>query len=306
MATFTTATTAVDKYTFTGSVSNTLFLQFQRNMQRGDFFDGGAGTDKIQIRSSMAGEEDFDVRGITFRSFEQLSYYPMSGMDMPGSVKFNSSQFGTDAQGNALISNSLFVIGSNFSPTDTQKIYIYVDSGHNDFSARAWTFAGWATGKDILKVYGSSGHNELSGSSMADTLMGNAGDDVLRGNNGNDTLTGGAGEDTMFGGSGRDVFDFNSRTESGPSAALSDYIYDFARGYDDIDLSSIDASTRSAGNQAFKFIGSQGFHKVAGELHYRHSGSSTLVEGDINGDATADFQIELRGKITLSATDFIL
>ena len=74
MATFTTATTAVDKYTFTGSVSNTLFLQFQRNMQRGDFFDGGAGTDKIQIRSSMAGEEDFDVRGITFRSFEQLSY----------------------------------------------------------------------------------------------------------------------------------------------------------------------------------------------------------------------------------------
>lgn len=306
MALFTTATAAVDNYTFTGDAANTLFLQFQRYMQSGDFFDGGDGIDKIQIRSSMAGEENFDVRGVTFHSFEQLSYYPMSGMDMPGSVKFKSSQFGADAQGNALISNSLFVIGSNYSATDTQKIYVYVDGADSDFSAKLWKFAGWASGKDVLKVYGSSGDNEISGSSMADTLLGSAGDDVLRGNAGNDTLTGGSGQDTMYGSSGRDIFDFNSAAESRNSAALRDFIYDFTRGSDDIDLSSIDASTRVSGNQAFKFISSHQFHKVAGEVHYRYEGTDTVIEGDTNGDAKADFQIELRGKIALSSADFIL
>ena len=46
-------------------------------------------------------------------------------------------------------------------------------------------------------------------------------------------------------------------------------------GTDTINLSGID-NTRSSGNQAFSFIGSDRFHKVAGELHtYRLADGNT-------------------------------
>jgi hypothetical protein len=35
-------------------------------------------------------------------------------------------------------------------------------------------------------------------------------------------------------------------------------------------------------------------------------GGVTLVEGDVNGDGKADFQIELSGLHTLTGADFIL
>ena len=35
-------------------------------------------------------------------------------------------------------------------------------------------------------------------------------------------------------------------------------------------------------------------------------GDKTIIEGDINGDKIADFQIELTGLKTLAASDFIL
>lgn len=306
MATYTTATAGIDHYTFTGTASNTLYLQRQSYMQPGDYFDGGAGIDNIQIRSSMAGEENFDVRGITFRSFEQLSYYPMGGMAMPGSVTFTSDQFGIDGEGNALISNALKIIASGFNATDFQRVKVYMASGDSAFDAHAWSFIGWTSGKDTIHVFGSAGANTIAGSNMADTLAGGFGADVLRGGGGNDRIMGGAGRDILGGGAGRDVFDFNLAAETGKTADTRDVISDFARGSDDIDLWHIDASPR-AGNQAFKFIGAQAFHGVAGELHFRFEGpATTIVEGDINGDRVADFQIELKGHLTLTGADFIL
>ena len=68
----------------------------------------------------------------------------------------------------------------------------------------------------------------------------------------------------------------------------------------------LDASTKKAGNQAFAFIGTQGFHHQAGELHYLKSGANTIIEGDVNGDGKADFQIGLTGLKTLTSTDFLL
>lgn len=53
-------------------------------------------------------------------------------------VKFKSNQFSTDAQGHALISNNLLVIGSNYSRIDTQKSYVYAHGGDSDFSAKLW------------------------------------------------------------------------------------------------------------------------------------------------------------------------
>lgn len=306
MALYTTATAGIDTYTFTGADNNTLYLQKQAFMQAGDFFDGGEGTDKIQIRSSMAGEENFDVRGMTFESFEQLSYYPMSGMDMPGVVVFSSNQFGTDGSGNALISDSLFVIGSNYSPTDTQRIKVYMTAGDLEFDASGWTFTGWASSRDSIEVKGTAYGETIEGSRMADKLSGAGGTDILIGNGGGDIIAGGRGHDIMTGGSGRDTFDFNRLSEIGKAPGARDIITDFKRRSDDLDLSGLDASSRKAGNQEFDFIGRKGFHKVAGEVHYRFEGSSTIVEGDTNGDGKADFQIEIQRHVSLASGDFIL
>ena len=83
-------------------------------------------------------------------------------------------------------------------------------------------------------------------------------------------------------------------------------ITDFQHTLDDIDLSTIDARSTVAGNNAFAFIGTNAFTGAQGQVHYRYEGTNTIVEGDVNGDQAADFQIQLNGHLTLSAIDFVL
>lgn len=85
----------------------------------------------------------------------------------------------------------------------------------------------------------------------------------------------------MTGGADRDVFDFNLVSETGKSASTRDVIRDFRVGEDKIDLSTIDANSRSNGN-------------------------TTIVYGDVNGDKVADFQIELSGLMRVNVSDFLL
>jgi Ca2+-binding RTX toxin-like protein len=151
-----------------------------------------------------------------------------------------------------------------------------------------------------------------AGNALANILTGNAAANTLSGSDGNDTLVGGAARDTLAGGLGKDIFDFNTLTESGKTTTSRDVITDFLHLNDRMDLKTLDASTKVAGDQAFKLIGTAAFHKLAGELHYTQSNltgtvnDKTIVEGDTNGDGKADFQIELTGLKTLTVADFIL
>ena len=123
-------------------------------------------------------------------------------------------------------------------------------------------------------------------------------------------LTG--GRDVMTGGLGHDVFDFNRIGETGKTGATRDVITDFTHGQDKIDLFDIDAKQGTVKNDAFKFIGTHDFHHVKGELHdfkINNPGKAhdyTIVEGNVNGDGNADFQIALKGLIALTKGDFIL
>lgn len=71
--------------------------------------------------------------------------------------------------------------------------------------------------------------------------------------------SGGAGSDVLEGGDGTDRFDFNALIDSGTAANTRDAINGFAHLGDLIDVASIDASAGLAGNNAFSFIGSNGF-----------------------------------------------
>ncbi|UYO01487.1 MAG: M10 family metallopeptidase C-terminal domain-containing protein [Devosia sp.] len=166
--------------------------------------------------------------------------------------------------------------------------------------------------KDILK--GGSGKDQLFGGTNVDNLYGGSGQDVLNGGSNNDILRGGTGKDLLTGGTGRDTFVFKSVAEasSSPKASARDVITDFTSGQDKIDLSAIDANSVSSGNQAFSFRSAEGadFTGAKGQLIWDQFGSGstarTIIQGDINGDKVADFQIELTGHIDLSASDFIL
>lgn len=158
-------------------------------------------------------------------------------------------------------------------------------------------------GADFLA--GGGGNDILLGGGGNDKLLGGNGDDILDGGAGKDILVGGRGADTLTGGAGADMFVFSSRHDS--PVNTPDVITDFSRSQGDrIDLRAIDANTKSAGDQAFKFIGTDGFHKKAGELRYEKRSGDTFVLADVNGDGKVDFSIALDASINLKAGDFIL
>jgi serralysin len=142
----------------------------------------------------------------------------------------------------------------------------------------------------------------------AENLSGGGAGEKLYGNAAANVLTGGGGKDTLFGGAGRDRFDFNAVSES-PRSSARDVIADFVGGQDRIDLSTIDANGSLSGSGAFSFLSAKGaaFNRDEGQLRwFQEAGSRTIVEGDVNGDGIADFQIELTGLHTLRSGDFIL
>ena len=163
-----------------------------------------------------------------------------------------------------------------------------------------------------VTVTGTNSADSCNGGDGDDVLLGLAGRDVLDGGAGFDVLVGGRGKDILTGGADGDVFEFDRINETGRIGATRDVITDFHRHDDVIDLFAIDAMTGLSGDQSFTFIGRAGFHHVAGELHavrFNFSGTArdvTIVEGDINGDGRADFQIELKGLLSLTKADFIL
>lgn len=158
-------------------------------------------------------------------------------------------------------------------------------------------FFTWDDGVDALRIAGTKGADSLIGSFVTETLFGGKGRDLFTSHDGDDT------------------FDFNSIFDS-LKGAKRDVISDFSvgddasGGLDDdlIDLKTIDANSLRHGNQAFHLIAATNFHHKAGELMVKYNSANdiTLVQGDIDGNGKADFQIELTGQKGLTALDFIL
>jgi hypothetical protein len=88
-----------------------------------------------------------------------------------------------------------------------------------------------------------------------------------------------------------------------------DEILDFATN-DKIDLSAADANSLAGGDQAFTFIGSAAFAATgagsAGELRAFDAGGGVWhVEGDTDGNGTADLVIAVTTDHALVSTDFV-
>jgi Ca2+-binding RTX toxin-like protein len=108
-----------------------------------------------------------------------------------------------------------------------------------------------------------------------------------------------------LGGTGKDIFDFNETSESGTNEETADFIADFSKFNDRLDLSGIDARALTNANDAFQFIGQTAF-SAPGQVRVYISGFDTIVEVNTNGNSGAEMVIVVNGKWTLAAADFIL
>jgi Ca2+-binding RTX toxin-like protein len=205
----------------------------------------------------------------------------------------------------------------SFSVTTSGTYFLSAQGDGASVGAYSLTMAGveadrilnGTTGNDSLNggggndsLNGQAGNDRLQGLAGNDSLAGLAGADSLDGGAGNDWLIGGAGRDVLTGGTGADLFRFTALADSAVGTNR-DVITDFTRGEGDrIDLSWIDANTRFAGDQAFAFIGTASFTRVAGQLRF----ASGVLQADVNGDARADMEIAIQGVSTLLVADFIL
>ena len=167
-------------------------------------------------------------------------------------------------------------------------------------NAAGLTISGSA-GADIFDATHSAPGRPLP-SALGDHIFGLLGDDILKGLGGNDVLDGGDGRDLLSGGKGRDHFDFNLVTDS-VVGVDRDVIKDFHHAqHDKIDLSDIDANENQALDQAFNFIGSAQFTGHARQLRF----ANHVLQGDTDGDGTADFQIRVPHVAQFVDADFIL
>jgi Ca2+-binding RTX toxin-like protein len=249
--------------------------------------------------------------------------------DPDGGANFLSLS-GLDAALFEIVGNALFLRAGahlDFETNPLLDVTVNVDNtpgGPVDASASLAI----AIGNIAEAIIGTAVANTLIGTNNGETLSGLGGNDRIVGLGGNDRIVGGAGVDVMTGGPGNDVFVFNSITESGygqsglinassygaaAGQGKRDVITDFTHGQDKLDLSAIDANSKLAGNQAFTWHGTGNL--AAGkpgwliERIYNPAGTAfdkTIIYGDINGDARADFQIELTGLKTITVSDFIL
>jgi Ca2+-binding RTX toxin-like protein len=125
------------------------------------------------------------------------------------------------------------------------------------------------------------------------------------GGDGNDVLIGGLGKDTLVCGFGYDDFAFDFPSEI-PAGAGRDFIEDFRRGSDLIDLELMDPNA-SAGDQDFAFRGTGVFTGDDQVRYFHTAGGNTIIQGNTDANiATVEFEIELAGRHNLTTADFDL
>jgi Ca2+-binding RTX toxin-like protein len=242
--------------------------------------DGGAGIDTVSYENSDAGVL---VRLDTVRSGNVGFWEGLGGLleDLlpdgvggyaTGDRLLNFENITGSAHNDQLFGNNLANVLSGGAGADI----LYGDAGD-----------------DILD--GGTGRDALNGGNGNDRLFGGADSDTLNGGDGADRIYGGAGDDVLTGGMGNDVFVF---AELGGR----DSITDFRRGQDKIDLSGLDADTRTEADDSFHWIGNRAFSGSAGELQLYRDRGDYFLAGDVDGDKIADFVIGL-DNVQLQSSD---
>ena len=267
-------------------------------------FNSNAGNDLFDFAKNpypflavydAGGNDTIDLSGFTISQFVDLH---------AGSFSSIGAGVPSEAEANAYLANLSEISGEDWGSYDAA-VWSSVMTNFRNANATSIANDLALTGHQPVTGIFTSEYQNLSiaygvtienatGGSARDLLWGNEVANVLRGLGGNDVLNGFEGADTLYGGAGNDAFMF-SHVERG------DRIMDWNAG-DRIDLREIDANGGLAGDQQFTFVGGAAFTNVAGQLRYANG----LLEGDVNGDGIADFNVMLSGNPAIGAVDLLL
>lgn len=249
-----------------------------------DVLNGGTGSDVLN--GGTGGDR---MAGGTGRDM----YFVDSGADRVSETKVSTAGAEADTVTSSLASYTL--------TANVETLILSNAATNGKGNAGDNTITGNARANDLE---GLDGEDSIDGGAGNDTLLGGDDNDAIDGGTGNDLIVGGLGKDALNGDLGADRFDFNAVAESRVGAAFRDVVT-FARTQGDkIDITTIDASTRTAGDQDFAWVNANdldaAFTRVAGQLRFANG----VLAGDINGDGRADFEIQIRG--ALQSGDVIL
>jgi len=251
-----------------------------------DILDGGLGNDTLL---GGAGNDTYLINTLRDRVVETLE----NGID--------------SIQANIAVFNKVSFFGKKIPSQFARGPSIETPDNVENLSLLGFTRAHLIGNGLDNALTGNGADNVLNGMDGNDTLIGGWGRDTLLGGLGDDIMDGGGGQDRLIGGAGNDIFVFSATSDSSAFSAFSlpDVITDFEPGFDQIDLSAIDAVLGGV-NDAFLWGGNT-VATVAHSVTWFDDGPNTIIRIDNTGDAVADMQIVLTGTgLGLLATDFIL
>ncbi|MGZ8359753.1 MAG: M10 family metallopeptidase C-terminal domain-containing protein [Allosphingosinicella sp.] len=132
--------------------------------------------------------------------------------------------------------------------------------------------------------------------SLIENAIGGSGNDILIGNRAANHLTGWGGAD---------AFVWYTADDIGKGSG-ADTIMDFQSGQDKIDLRALDSILGTPSNDGFSFIGTSAFSNIAGQLRFQVEGNSVHIQGDVDGNGIADFDLLVLNTQNLTSSDFLL
>ncbi|MCQ0988718.1 beta strand repeat-containing protein [Jiella marina] len=165
----------------------------------GATMDGGAGSDRLLLRTADDVQNAYDLTGTSFLSIEEIEFAADTGGfdENIKTVSLSASQVG-----GAGLSSTLLIDGND--STDKKDLISIAMGDATSLDLSGWTFQQWGTvanngDGEFITITGDGDAETITGSSERDVIDGGAGDDTIDGGGGNDTLDGGDGNDILIG-----------------------------------------------------------------------------------------------------------
>ena len=247
-----------------GNGNDTFVYVNGKDVSQGAVLDGGAGTDRLQLKYSSGILKYFDMKNMDFASIEEIQFVTTTSATTYLALTADQLVAGGGISPNAVI------IGTDAAGR-TEKINVLMDL-ETKLDLSGWTFVDWGGQGEEVRIKGDYQQETIDGTSMADVIDGRGGNDVLRGGGGDDRIYGGKGDDQIDGGAGSDRLKGNFGNDELRGGDATDWLW--GGGSDDVMYGDAGNDRLYGQNGADQLWGGAGNDRLKG-----HGGDDRLEGG---------------------------